>query len=241
MHKRNCFLTLTYGQEHCPADYGLHYPDFQKFMKRLRRKLGPCRFYMCGEYGDEGQRPHFHACLFGIDFDDGVVIRRGKGFVLRQSLVLDRLWGKGFASIGEVNFETAAYVARYIMAKQTGKGAEAHYEIVDPQSGEIFSRTPEFTHMSLKPGIGASWFDRYQGDVFPWGTVVTRGREGRAPRFYDRRLKVLDPDAYEDLLMLRSEQVAAIVDLTPERMQVKAQVMRAKLAQGARRHSQKGI
>ena len=35
----NCFITLTYNDEHLPAYGTLNKPDFQKFMKRLRKKI----------------------------------------------------------------------------------------------------------------------------------------------------------------------------------------------------------
>ena len=70
----NCFLTLTYDDDHVPAGLSLFYPDFQAFMKRLRARFSNVRvrFYMCGEYGDNFDRPHYHALLFGFDFLDKV-------------------------------------------------------------------------------------------------------------------------------------------------------------------------
>ena len=69
--KENCFVTLTYGHGKLPPNGSLDHGDFQLFMKRLRKRVGkPVRFYMCGEYGDEGGRAHYHACLFNVDFQD---------------------------------------------------------------------------------------------------------------------------------------------------------------------------
>lgn len=73
LHKENCFVTLTYGRDKCPVDGSLLHEDFQKFMKRLRKRVGRVRFYMCGEYGPLNQRPHYHACLFGVSFSEGRV------------------------------------------------------------------------------------------------------------------------------------------------------------------------
>ena len=62
MHESNCFITLTYMDNPVSLDYR----DFQLFMKRLRSKSGKrVRFFMCGEYGENNSRPHFHAILFG--------------------------------------------------------------------------------------------------------------------------------------------------------------------------------
>ncbi|AXH75892.1 MAG: replication initiator protein [Microviridae sp.] len=197
LHAENCFITLTYRD----APQSLDYRDFQLFMKRLRKHFPKVRFYMCGEYGEEGNRPHFHACLFGINFPDRVKFSRS----LYRSPTLERLWPHGFSSIGEVTFESAAYVARYIMKKVTGDIAEQHYSYVDPDTGEVLQRVPEFSHMSLKPGIGAGWLDKYRSDVYPNGDMVVRGVESKAPRYYDKLYRRhdfqvnLNHDLFEEL------------------------------------------
>ena len=77
MHTSNCFITLTYAPEHCPKDMSLNYEDFQLFMKRLRKRYTgkTIRFYMAGEYGESFDRPHYHACIFGFDFEDKKVFK----------------------------------------------------------------------------------------------------------------------------------------------------------------------
>ena len=142
-------------------------------MKRLRKRWPKdrIRFYMCGEYGDLKGRPHFHACLFGFDFPDKEVYSKRGDVTLYSSKMLDEIWGKGMCIIGDVTFESAAYVARYIMKKITGNLAESHYN----------GLTPEFNKMSLKPGIGSEWFDKFSSDVYPDGKVVVRGHLSRSP------------------------------------------------------------
>lgn len=190
LHEFNAFITLTYAPEHLPADQSLHYDHFQKFMKRLRKRfVVPVRFYMCGEYGENFGRPHFHACLFGVDFPDKKFLQQTKnGDRLYTSEILSKLWPFGLSSIGDVNFQSAAYVARYIMKKITGDAAFKHYNSVDAD-GVITSRTPEFTRMSLKPGIGAPWFDKFHSDVFPHDHVVVKGKPNSPPRYYLRMIK----------------------------------------------------
>lgn len=206
-HDANCFLTLTFDDEHCPANRSLDYDVFQRFMKRLRKEFSGkrVRFYMCGEYGEDFDRPHFHACVFGVDFDDKVLIRgrRGDKDALYRSARLERLWPFGFSSIGAVSFESAAYVARYCMKKVNGDLAESHYSMVDLETGEVFQRTPEFAHMSLKPGIGALWLERFRSDVFPRDYVVARGHKSKPPKYYDRWLKKFDANMHEDVMMRR--------------------------------------
>jgi len=163
LHEKNSFVTLTYKD----APESLEYRDFQLFMKRLRKVRGRCRFYMGAEYGEQRGRPHFHALLFGVAWPDGVYLGKSpSGFKLFRSAQLSALWPQGFASVGDVTFESAAYVARYCMSVITGDKAVEHYG----------GRKPEFGRMSLRPGIGRAWIDKYgRSDVLPDGNVVVNG------------------------------------------------------------------
>jgi len=129
LHKENCFITLTYAPEHLPQNSSLDYRDFQLFMKRLRKRFTgkSIRFYMCGEYGENFGRPHFHACIFGHNFDDLKLWKTQNDVPLFRSKTLEELWPFGHSSVGTVTFESAAYVARYIMKKVTGDAAAEHY------------------------------------------------------------------------------------------------------------------
>ena len=96
MYEDNAFITLTYSEQNVPPDGFLEKQHFQKFMKRLRRHFAPktIRFYMCGEYGEEFGRPHYHALLFGIDFADKTFHKENHGSRLYTSglmsfLILD--------------------------------------------------------------------------------------------------------------------------------------------------------
>jgi len=101
--------------------------------------------------------------------------------------------------VGGVSFQSAAYVARYLMKKVNGDGATAHYVL--PDSGEI--RVPEFCHMSLKPGIGAGWLSRFGSEVYPEGQVLINGVLRNAPKYYDRQYKKYFPKDYESMVYLR--------------------------------------
>ena len=72
-----CFITLTYADENLPIQpvRPVHFPvsaslskgDFQKFFKRLRKRLDrKLRYYGCGEYGEQTGRPHYHGIVFGV-------------------------------------------------------------------------------------------------------------------------------------------------------------------------------
>lgn len=179
------FITLTYDDANLPEDYGLHYRDFQLFMHKLRKRVpGAGRFFMSGEYGDQFGRPHFHAILFSCSFPDKVLIRRDPD-PLYTSDILSGLWSKGFASIGDVTLSSAGYVARYAMKKISGPSSGDAYQWLSPD-GEVFDRELPFCHMSLKPGIGYEWFQRYHCDVFPADHLVFDGRRFPVPRYYTK-------------------------------------------------------
>lgn len=197
MHEKNCFLTLTYDHEHVPKDGSLKLEDYQLFMKRLRKEYGPgIRFYHCGEYGEENGRPHYHSLLFNHDFPDRKYFKGSGERSLYTSSSLSKLWPMGHSLIGNVTFESAAYVARYIMKKVKGDEKEAHYGL----------RKPEYTTMSRRPGIGARWFEVYKGDVYPRDCVVVRGTECRPPRYYDSLLAKEDPSTFELLKIERAKK-----------------------------------
>lgn len=193
MHRVSSFVTLTYEK----TGPSLVPMDFTRFMYRVRERLGPTRFFACGEYGEVNQRPHFHALLFGQTFSDG----RPCGKDICSSQVLSKLWPFGFSSFGGVSYDSAAYVAGYTCKKLSGDVAKAHYARVDVDTGEIVQCVPEFGRMSLRPGIGYTWFRKYWRDVYGVrdGIVQAGGNVIPPPRIYDRWLSELDDARLEQL------------------------------------------
>lgn len=228
MHKQSIFVTLTYAPEHLPKDRSLDYRHFQLFMKRLRKKCGSgIRFYMCGEYGDENGRPHYHALLFGVDFSDKIPWRKTTtGFTQYKSDVLNEIWGLGHCEIGNVSFKSAAYVARYIMKKVTGDQAAFHYCDIDPETGEILDEVkPEFNSMSRRPGIGRSWIEKYYSDVYPSDFLVVNGHKCRPPRFYDQFFDLTDSVSFSRIKFARQvDNRKRASDMTPARLSVREKV-----------------
>lgn len=230
MHSENSFVTLTYDDDHIPNHGSLNYKHFQKFMKRLRKAVGPVRFYMCGEYGEQFGRPHFHACIFGCGFNDRVPHKKlPSGFMLYTSELLSSLWTDGFSSVADVTFESAAYVARYCMKKITGPRAEAHYARLSYETGEVYQVEPEFNRMSLKPGIGADFFEKYHSDITSRDRVVIGGRFVKPPKYYDKLLEAMDPELSESRDYSRFvSSLSCIDDTTPDRLRARDAVTRAR-------------
>lgn len=240
-HEFNVFLTLTYKDlpkpcANCMSQFtspvSLHYCDYQLFMKRLRATGRKVRFYMGGEYGEENGRPHYHAILFNCWFPDMKYWRTSPaGFKMYRSKELDEIWNLGNAEIGMVSFESAAYVARYVLKKMSGDDGSRKYEnVVDVNSGEIVSRERTFSKMSLKPGIGAFFLDKYFDDIYPHGTVTINGVQAKAPKFYDKKFRERGYGAYMLLASRRADQGNKYFSETlPNRLRARSEVSSARL------------
>lgn len=156
------FVTLTYNDEHLPKNGSLDKPEVQRFFKRLRKNLNrPISYFLGGEYGDIGHRPHYHFVLFGGAPSDRAV--------------LEKSWPWGFVHIGDVTYDSAAYVASYTLKKLTGD-----------MSYEYISRgiTPEFALMSRNPAIGLRYCERNSKFLKDNGFAVVKGNKVALPRYY---------------------------------------------------------
>lgn len=234
------FITLTYNEKWIPA-YGSLVPEhLQKFIKRLRRDIAPrkIRYYGSGEYGSQCpkheikecpqcgpvQRPHYHAIILGYDFPDRVYVGEREGLPVYYSEQLEKLWSDpktgdsyGFHEIGSCSFQSAAYCARYVMKKQTGKNAEEHYTRLCPYTGNWYEVNPEFAHMSTKPGIGMDWFEKYKSDIYPIDQCPVPGRMAncRPPRYYDKLFGDIDNDKLEEVKQNRREKMLLSLQTGP--------------------------
>lgn len=152
-YKDNAFVTLTYSDETMPRlDDGrgnLVPKDLQDFLKRLRRRYEPLkiRFFGVGEYGDQTQRPHFHAAIFNYK---PCWRLSGSHFNARmqccpQCELLYEAWGQGHVHSGRISVKSAQYIAAYTTKKMTKADDE-----------RLNGRHPEFARQSNRPyGIGA--------------------------------------------------------------------------------------
>ena len=244
----NCFVTLTYSDDHLPRDYSVNKRHLQLFMKRLRNRYGSnIRFFAAGEYGETTLRPHYHLLILNFDFPDKKFIRKRDTHRVYTSEALSELWPFGSHEIGSVTPASAGYVARYCIKKQSGPKADAHYHRISPVTGELHHVQPEFGNMSRRPGIGAGWFDKFHADAFPSDFVIVDGRKVLPPVYYLRKLqardeaaaaaRAADPAAAPEPFRfsarkgeaerlqrkrkLNAAQPAAKADATPERLRVR--------------------
>lgn len=235
----NSFITLTYDDAHLPPGGTLVVKDWQLFAKKLRRLIGPFRFFHCGEYGSVTGRPHLHAALFGEDFHWNRTHHKTtrQGHKLYISPILDQAWSddkgpRGHAYIGELTHQSAAYIARYIVDKVTGDRAEHHYEYVHHTTGEVLHFKPEYSTMSRRPGIGSLWFDQYVKDVYPHDEVIVEGKSTQPPKFYDNKFALSNPEQWKKILAERSRKGKLRADNnTTDRLRIRETVKKASLKQ----------
>jgi len=212
-HKGACFLTLTYDEKSLPFFWKDDTPvrstlmktHLQEFWKKLRARneyhgKAKIKYFACGEYGEEKGRPHYHAALYG---SVGLCGRKPKRTETRPSRSGGRqfthsdiaaCWPHGDHTISELTFESAAYIARYILKKVTGDLAQDHY-------GDL---QPEFQTSSN--GLGRSHVEAWLSDVYPSDHVVLPGRGAfTPPPYYDRILEKVDPSLFEAVKKARDE------------------------------------
>lgn len=159
LHKDNCFLTLTYGDD----PYTLVPADHRAFMVSLRQRLAPLRvrFYAVGEYGERHQRPHFHYALFGYP----PCLGKKKSYRCCPACdLVEDAWGKGFIYNKPLEPGSARYIARYVVKKMTRHD--------DPRLG---NRHPEFARMSLKPGLGAGVVENLAAVISRYNLLTSEG------------------------------------------------------------------
>lgn len=243
MHRDNMFITLTYDEHHLPFGRTLVLEDYQKFMKRLRKKAGQgIRFFHCGEYGETTLRPHYHALLFGVDMPDKQLFRQKKGVSLYTSKLLEELWPFGFSTVGAVTYQSAAYTARYIMKKQTGDLSlkTGRYDMLDREgaviinreTGAILQKRREYTTMSRRPGIGQAWLERFGQEVLDSDEVIIDGRPVRPPRYYDKILEEAHAERFDEIRRDRIEAARPHAwNNSTDRLVVREKVAEAKLSQ----------
>lgn len=232
LYRENSFITLTYADEHLPKWGSLDKTHYQLFMKRLRDKYSPktIRFFQCGEYGDQNNRPHYHSCLFNHDFNDKYPWKKINGQQYYISPELMQLWRFGHSTIGDVTFQSAAYVARYVLKKQSPKKNPHYYDSINEETGEIFPLEPEYTTMSLRPGIGKPWYEKYKTDAYPHDFIVVNGKKMKPPKYYLTQLEK-EHEIQAKLIKINNQKIQQKnkENNTPQRLKVREKVLKIKL------------
>ena len=169
----NTFLTLTYDDEHLPAD-GASVRDVQLFWKRLRKKLENAgnvrynpkfKYFLVSEYGDQRGRIHYHAIVCGLDF--GAISRFYR-----------ECWRNGFTYSKPVLGGAVRYVLKYLDKTRDARRNGAIYEAQGvKQPFALFSK-----------GIGLVYFRKNQFDIRELKGYYERGVLRRLPSYIRRKL-----------------------------------------------------
>lgn len=215
-NEKACFITLTYDGEHLPADRSVRPKVWQDFAKRLRKRMGPFRYLMCGEYGSPqySQRPHYHALIYGLDFtEDRKFSSLSQGKIRQyESTELYKAWQyQGLATIGTVSWDSARYVAGYVVKKQfSHDDTKPPAEYLRRDGERVWEVHPTFGNSSRRPGLGRDWIERYYKSVYPCDEIVTpKGHKVRPPRYYDKWLESNVPSLWDEVATKRMATVKA--------------------------------
>lgn len=174
------FLTLTYNNENLPySASGL--PNLNKkhhtgFIKRLRKQIHThftdentqaIKYYSCGEYGTNTNRPHYHSIIFNLPMD-----------IIENPTLLDTTWQMGNTMLAVCNTNTITYTTKYIN--------KTLYHKKEPTD----DRENEFQLQSK--GLGKSYLtDKtikyYKNQKIPY-LVKEDGKKGTMPRYYRDKL-----------------------------------------------------
>lgn len=202
--ENNCFITLTYNDENLPENGLLVKKDLQDFMKLLRyhckgiqewenprtgKKENPIRFLACGEYGPNGtRRPHYHILIFNWKPDKKELKfykENHNGDRLFMCKQIEKIWKKGFVTVGDLNYKSACYVARYCTKKLFNGAKHKDLKKIEIQ--------PEFILMSRNGGIGIKYWNQYQDKILKQSGILI-GINGKPkckniPRYFEKKYK----------------------------------------------------
>lgn len=222
-YKNNYFITLTYNEENLPIPDRtvntktgeIYYNDgtwqgtvvkehISQFMKKLRRQFEyyynwqGCKFFACSEYGELGNRPHYHLILINspeIELQPiGGNTKTKHPYYTNQKI--EQIWGKGFINIGKVTWDSISYVAGYSQKKLFGEKGE---EIFKKQGQE-----PVFALMSRRPGIGRIWYEEHKDEIYYFDEIInSKGKSIKPPSYFDRLMDIGEHDVMENIKQIR--------------------------------------
>jgi len=168
------FVTLTYNDEHIKKTKNgfetLVKKDVQDFFKRLRKLTKQkISYYAVGEYGDTGERPHYHIILFNAN-----------------PKIVENAWKLNDITLGNVHFgdvgdASVGYTLKYISKDKK----------IPQFNGD--DRQKEFALMSK--GLGAGYLTQNMIKWHTKGNIENKvylplkdGKKAAMPRYYKDKL-----------------------------------------------------
>lgn len=227
-HDSAYFVTLTYSDEWLNRDdqigktrmfyasdesgsaslsLSLYKKDLQDFFKRLRYEFpdDKIRYFACGEYGDTTKRPHYHAIIYGLHLNDLKYYKLSNlNEIYYNSEKLNSIWKRGYVVVGDVTWQSCAYVARYVTKKAKGVSADSY---------ATFNMSPEFVVMSRKPGIGYQYLMDHGEEFLRFGETYISDAKGskncKTPRYFKQKLELTEK---ERLDLIKDRQIKKAKD-----------------------------
>lgn len=146
------FVTLTYATHKGIKKESLNREHLTLFLKKLRKRIPQkIRYFAVGEYGEKFLGPHFHLIIFNLDESNQLEIQES--------------WDYGFTTTEIANIARIRYIMTYMFK---GWVWEEH--------PLLEGRTPEFSTMSRRPGIGKEGlrkiFQKMPLDEIPMDMVI---------------------------------------------------------------------
>ena len=90
--------------------------------------------------------------------------------------------------------------------------------------GSLINLHPEYNQMSLRPGVGASWYEKYKTDVFPSDFLIHHNQTIKVPRYYEKLYEnagsSIEPLKLKRKVRARKQQE----NNTPERLAVREKI-----------------
>ena len=224
-YENNIMINLTYDDENVPKgqkidlktgevreSLTLKRKDQQDFIKRLRKHFSEqkIKIYLCGEYGSQTKRPHYHILAFNLKIDDLKEIGRKNTeygqHIIYNSKTIEKIWGKGFVDLNEVNYETSCYVAGYVAKKAKHKKSDEWWE----QQGKI----PEYTVSSKN--FGKDYFEKNKDKFYEEKKIWQKTKKGlqeiKPGRYFDKLMEKDNPERFKQLKKLRRERSKDILE-----------------------------
>lgn len=230
-HRTNYFLTLTYDDEHLPFNHkidletgevlneyvpSLRRKHIENFNKNLRRQLdyhglvyedeSPMKIMYCGELGSKSARPHYHGIYCGLKIPDLQYYKTTfNGDILFNSPFLSKIWKKGHVVIGQADWQSSAYVARYVMKKHKGLDKDWYY---------LNCMEPEFCQCSTH--LGKEYFDLNKDKIFEDDKIIlpdkAKGfRQISPPTTFSSWFEAESPEDFEKIKSKRQERAKELM------------------------------
>lgn len=175
-HDKSRFITLTYNEDTLPVRGSdprgiLVKSDLQNFFKRYRKlsRIPGLKYYACGEYGDQGNRPHYHAIIFGDSPSESQ---------------LNHYWGLGRVSSDPVNGASISYVAGYV-SKKLGL-RDIHWQESRPAPFQLSSQ-----------GLGLKWAQENVYEILSEAAIMRGTTKLPVPRSYLKMYDEIFPEEAE--------------------------------------------